>query len=72
MAKVEQNDRLRRTSFLYGGNAEFIEQLYARYKTDPRSVDPGWQSFFADLTMASRAPQHRLGVRPGAGRTGLR
>ncbi|WP_342640405.1 2-oxoglutarate dehydrogenase E1 component [Rhodoligotrophos ferricapiens] len=49
MAKVEQNDRLRRTSFLYGGNAEFIEQLYARYKTDPRSVDPEWQSFFADL-----------------------
>ncbi len=38
-----------RTSFLYGGNAGFIEQLYARYETDPNSVDPEWQAFFAEL-----------------------
>jgi 2-oxoglutarate dehydrogenase E1 component len=49
MANVTQNDRLRRTSFLYGGNAEFIEQTYARYQEDPSSVDPEWRAFFAEL-----------------------
>ena len=49
MARQEQNDVFARTSFLYGGNAGFIEQLYARYETDPNSVDPEWQAFFAEL-----------------------
>ena len=31
---------LEQTSFLYGGNGSFIEELYARYLTDPGSVDP--------------------------------
>src|SRR5665213_1113439 len=41
--------RLEQTSFLYGGNATFIAELYARYLTDPQSVDPSWRGFFADL-----------------------
>ncbi|MGI9371393.1 MAG: 2-oxoglutarate dehydrogenase E1 component [Hyphomicrobiales bacterium] len=49
MARQEQNDVFARTSFLYGGNAGFIEQLYARYENDPNSVDPEWQAFFAEL-----------------------
>ncbi|MGF7158487.1 2-oxoglutarate dehydrogenase E1 component [Rhodoligotrophos appendicifer] len=49
MAKTEQSDVLRRTSFLTGGNAEFIEHLYSRFQSDPNSVDAEWQSFFADL-----------------------
>ena len=49
MAKDKANDVFARTSFLYGGNAQFIEQLYARYQDDPASVDPEWQDFFADL-----------------------
>ncbi len=49
MAKTERNDVFERTSFLYGGNAQFIEQLYARYKQDPSSVDEGWRDFFAEL-----------------------
>jgi 2-oxoglutarate dehydrogenase E1 component len=38
-----------RTSFLSGGNAEFIAELYTRYLDDPASVDPSWLRFFADI-----------------------
>jgi 2-oxoglutarate dehydrogenase E1 component len=38
-----------RTSFLSGGNAEFIAELYTRYLEDPASVDPSWRRFFADI-----------------------
>jgi len=43
------SDVFARTSFLYGGNASFIEQLYARYQENPGSLDPGWREFFAGL-----------------------
>ncbi|NNE21040.1 MAG: 2-oxoglutarate dehydrogenase E1 component [Rhizobiales bacterium] len=49
MARSDANDVFARTSFLYGGNAQFIEQLYSKYQSDPQSVDPEWQDFFADL-----------------------
>jgi 2-oxoglutarate dehydrogenase E1 component len=49
MAKSDQNDVFANTSFLYGGNANFIEQLHARYQEDPAGVDPEWQSFFEEL-----------------------
>jgi 2-oxoglutarate dehydrogenase E1 component len=37
------------TSFLYGANAEFVEELHARYLRDPTSVDSSWRAFFAHL-----------------------
>ena len=37
------------TSFLFGANAPFIEELYARYLEDPGKVDADWQIFFAAL-----------------------
>ncbi len=43
------NDVLAETSFLYGGNAAFVEDLYARWSMDPGSVEPSWQAFFATL-----------------------
>ena len=49
MARDEQNDVFAQTSFLYGGNAHFIEQLYARYQENTSSVDPEWQDFFEAL-----------------------
>ncbi len=49
MARQDANDAFARTSFLYGGNAPYLEDLYARYQVDPASVDAGWQAFFADL-----------------------
>jgi 2-oxoglutarate dehydrogenase E1 component len=37
------------TSFLYGGNAAYIEELQAAHARDPNSVDPEWQDFFRSL-----------------------
>ena len=45
----EANDIMAQTSFLYGGNAAYIEQMYARYEDNPGSVPVEWQSFFAEL-----------------------
>ena len=49
MTRQEKNDTCLLTSFLYGGNADYIEQLYSRFKTDPSSVDQTWASFFSRL-----------------------
>ncbi|MCC0037525.1 MAG: 2-oxoglutarate dehydrogenase E1 component [Brucellaceae bacterium] len=50
MARQDQaNDVFSLTSFLYGGNAAYIEDLYARYKDDPSSVDGEWKTFFDGL-----------------------
>jgi 2-oxoglutarate dehydrogenase E1 component len=37
------------TSFLFGANAPFIEELYARYLGDANAVDPEWRTFFEAL-----------------------
>ena len=49
MARQDQNESFLQTSFLYGANAAYIEDLYARYQADPNSVDAEWQTFFAAL-----------------------
>jgi 2-oxoglutarate dehydrogenase E1 component len=49
MARQDANHAFLNSSFLYGGNAEYIEQLYAQYQSNPSSVDAGWQAFFAEL-----------------------
>ena len=41
--------RAEQTSFLFGANAPFIEELYARFLADPSSVDAEWQTFFGAL-----------------------
>ncbi len=43
------NEVLAETSFLYGGNAAFVEGLYAKWAADPNSVEPSWKAFFASL-----------------------
>ena len=43
------NQVLSETSFLYGGNAPFVEDLYARWAADPNAVEPSWRAFFASL-----------------------
>jgi len=37
------------TSFLFGANAPFIEELYARFLGDPNAVDGEWRIFFEAL-----------------------
>jgi 2-oxoglutarate dehydrogenase E1 component len=50
MAREDQaNDEFSLTSFLYGGNGDYIEQLQAAYQDDPNSVDPQWRDFFEAL-----------------------
>ncbi|QIB34876.1 2-oxoglutarate dehydrogenase E1 component [Ancylobacter pratisalsi] len=49
MARADLNEAFLNTSFLYGANAAWIEDLYARYEADPTSVDAEWQAFFGGL-----------------------
>src|SRR4051794_1806062 len=49
MARQDINDALLSTSFLYGANAAYIEDLYAKYEKDPASVDAEWRDFFGEL-----------------------
>jgi 2-oxoglutarate dehydrogenase E1 component len=49
MNKTDLITAFEQTSFLYGGNAQFIEQLYARYLENPAAVDAHWRQFFASL-----------------------
>ena len=49
MSRQDANEALLRTAFLYGANAPYIEDLYARFEADPVSVGPEWRSFFAGL-----------------------
>ncbi|MBM3617007.1 MAG: 2-oxoglutarate dehydrogenase E1 component [Alphaproteobacteria bacterium] len=43
------NDHALETSYLFGANSVFIEDLYNRYQQDPRAVDENWQRFFAQF-----------------------
>ncbi len=49
MTEQSPNDLFKASSFLQGHNAEYIEQLYARYAEDPNAVDEAWAAFFAEL-----------------------
>src|SRR2546421_12955143 len=49
MSRQDANAAFALTSFLYGGNARYIEDLYARYQADPQAVDAQWQDFFRSL-----------------------
>ena len=49
MSRQDANAAFALTSFLYGGNADYIEDLYARYEADPNAVEAEWRSFFESL-----------------------
>ncbi|MGO4707082.1 2-oxoglutarate dehydrogenase E1 component [Microvirga sp. 2MCAF38] len=49
MARQDANETFLNTAFLYGANASYIEDLYARYEENPASVDAEWQAFFGAL-----------------------
>ena len=49
MTEHSPNDLFHASSFLQGHNAEYVEQLYARYAADPASVDAAWADFFTAL-----------------------
>jgi len=43
-------DNFKQTSFLFGSNAVFVEELYQLYLVNPDSVDQSWQIFFKDMS----------------------
>jgi 2-oxoglutarate dehydrogenase E1 component len=55
MARQGANEAFAATSFLYGANAPYLEDMRERYVRDPASVDAEWRAFFADLKDAPDA-----------------
>ena len=49
MTDQSPNDQFHASSFMQGLNAEYLEQMYARYAADPAAVDESWQQFFRQL-----------------------
>jgi 2-oxoglutarate dehydrogenase E1 component len=49
MTDQSPNDQFHASSFMQGHNAEYLEQMYARYANDPNAVDEAWQAFFRQL-----------------------
>ncbi|WP_397544041.1 2-oxoglutarate dehydrogenase E1 component [Roseovarius salis] len=49
MTDQSPNDQFHASSFMQGANAQYLEQLYARYAGDPNAVDEGWKAFFEQL-----------------------
>ncbi|MGI9355923.1 MAG: 2-oxoglutarate dehydrogenase E1 component [Rhizobiaceae bacterium] len=49
MSREEANEIFANTSFLYGSNAGYIEDLYAQYRADPESINGEWKTFFDGL-----------------------
>ena len=41
------------TSYLFGGNAPFIEDLYETYLDDPQAVTPEWRRYFDQMQQQS-------------------
>ena len=50
MPSSEKNITFKKTSFLSGINAEFINQFYSDYLQDPNSLPDGWRKFFDGLS----------------------
>src|SRR4051794_35218358 len=57
MSRQDANAAFARTSFLYGGNARYLEDLQARYEKNPDAVDGEWKDFFQSLKDGSSADE---------------
>ncbi|MFL9503889.1 2-oxoglutarate dehydrogenase E1 subunit family protein, partial [Rhodopseudomonas palustris] len=49
MTEQIPNSQFHASSFLDGANADYVDQLQARYAADPNSVDAQWAEFFRAL-----------------------
>jgi 2-oxoglutarate dehydrogenase E1 component len=49
MSRQESNVAFAKSSFLYGGNARYLEDLEARFEADPKALDAEWRAFFEAL-----------------------
>tara|TARA_Y100001970_G_scaffold282126_1_gene394336 strand:+ start:1157 stop:4036 length:2880 start_codon:yes stop_codon:yes gene_type:complete len=50
MSSLKNNNIYKKTSFLIGNNTEFINEFYADYLSDPKSLPESWREFFDGLS----------------------
>ena len=50
MSSSKDNTTYKKTSFLAGNNSEFINEFYADYLSDPKSLPLSWRQFFEGLS----------------------
>src|SRR5262245_9757212 len=50
----------------FGSNTGYVDELYARYLTDPREVSEAWREFFADYRPGPAAPPAQREAAPSA------
>ena len=50
MSSSKNNNTFKKTSFLMGNNTEFINEFYADYLSDPKSLPESWRKFFDGLS----------------------
>ena len=50
MSSSKNNTLYKKTSFLAGNNSEFINEFYADYISDPKSIPDEWRKFFDGLS----------------------
>ena len=50
MSSSKNNTTYKKTSFLAGNNSEFINEFYADYLSDPKSLPESWRQFFDGLS----------------------
>ena len=67
------NQLLSETTFLYGGNSAFVEDLYAKYAGNPASVPADWRAYFdafgeqpASIVNAEKEPSWAKAATPTA------
>ena len=53
MTEESSMQRLRQTSPLAGGSADYVEDLYEQYLEDPSQVEVSWQTYFQQLDEAA-------------------
>ena len=49
MSTTKNNNIFDKTSFLGSNSSEFMEELYARYATNPQGLPEEWKEFFKSL-----------------------
>ncbi len=54
MSSSKNNTTYKKTSFLAGNNTEFINQFYADFLSDPKSLPKSWRLFFEGLSDEER------------------
>ena len=47
-------EQYRSNSYLFGGNAPYVEELYEAYLDNPGSVPDSWRTYFRDRVEGAR------------------